>query len=297
MFNFLKKTLKDEDDKQEQELLELTNTKVHHINRNTGAQAITKFKFRVKESSFFGAVLLSEVGFDFEKFTKDLARLWKIDLDEDSIVGVRVDGTHVYRLGGMTVTLRLAETQVSKDDVEFAAARNYMWNDAVQEVREHKAHLHVSVAGEGEANQKGILFTKIVDSCCQQVGVVGVYTNGIVHNPEVYRELADIMVAEDEGPLPILNLVWVGFNKTESGFNIYTTGLRAFGKEEIEIINSDIGVKKLHDSMLEIVTYVLENDITLSEGESINFLEGQLWKIRKSAGVSTDGLSLKLELE
>ncbi len=288
MFKFFSKNKKDSSND--------VDATEHHIDDSSASPIVTKMDFRVKNSSFLGVVLFRENGFDFEKFKSDLAKLWSVDLDEDTMVGVRVDGTHVYRVGGITVTIRLANTTVTKTEVEFAAARNYMWNEAVQEVREHKSHLHVSVVGEGEPNIKGTLFTKILDSCCQQDGVVGVYANGVVHSPDVYKELADIMIPEGDSPLPILNLVWVGFNKTVDGYTIYTSGMRSFGKEEIEIINSDISLNKLHTAMLSLVTNVLENDINLSEGETIDFIDGEPWKIRRSAAVSTDGLSLKLEL-
>ena len=71
--------------------------------------------------------------------------------------------------------------------------------------------------------------------------------------------------------------------------------MRKFGKEEMEVYAANADLNDVRDFLLDIVTYVLDCDVTLNDGETIGFSEEQKLSITLSDAVALDGKSLKLE--
>lgn len=71
--------------------------------------------------------------------------------------------------------------------------------------------------------------------------------------------------------------------------------MRKFGKEEMEVYAANADLNDVRDFLLDIVTYVLDYDVTLNDGETIGFSEEQKLRITLSDAVALDGKSLKLE--
>ncbi len=251
-----------------------------------------KMNTRNRDTEFSGIVLLKDTGFDFDELSEDLLNMWFIDKGDR----VNNDGKHVFKVGTMLVRIGLVEIPIEDQELEIAAIRNYMWSEAIEKVREHKAYLTVSVFGDETPHNKGILFTKIVDACCDQESAIGVYMNDTVYKVSTYKDFADILDADDD-TLPILNLIWIGFRRTETGYNMFTRGMKSFGREDMEIIDSPLLPNTLHNAMLDIVNYVLENDIFLSDGELLDTTAEHKWEITRSEGVSLTGTTFKVKLK
>ena len=123
--------------------------------------------------------------------------------------------------------------------------------------------------------QAARLQVKLVCAACGQDGVLGIYANGTVYQPEFYLEAAQMM---EDGSLPLLNLVWPGLYRREGGLCAYTEGLRAFGKDELEVLDTRAEPEDLRGFVLDIASYVLE----------------QRLPITRSAGIWHDGMTLKI---
>ena len=102
-----------------------------------------------------------------------------------------------------------------------------------------------------------MLQVKLVCAACRQRGVLGIYANGTVYQPEFYLNAAQPM---EDGDLPLLDLVWMGLYRRESGLCGYTDGLRSFGKDEIEVLDAQAEPGDLHSFLLDLSSYVLEED-------------------------------------
>ncbi len=241
---------------------------------------------------FLSFVLLKDATFDFEKFKSELSNKWGIKVDAP----IGKDENYVFDIEDMMVALSVIDAPVPNSEAEYAASKNWMWNDAVNKSKEHKAHLIVSVLGKGSDNKKkGLLFVKLLEVCCGLENTLGIYVNGTVQQPELYKDLANTIDKNDtDEALPILNLVWIGFWKTDKGVSVYTIGLNAFGKDEMEIIEAKDDANTLHGVMIDLVTYVLDSDVTLRDGETIGFTAEQKWTITRSECVSNSGMSLKI---
>ena len=175
---------------------------------------------------------------------------------------------------------------------EENAAHNYLWPEAAESAARHRGQLLVTVLPREESvREAAILQVKLVCAACRQRGTLGVYANGTVYQPEFYLNAAQPM---EDGELPLLDLVWMGLYRREEGLCGYTDGLAAFGKEEIEVLDTQAAPGDLHSFLLDLASYVLEEDVTFHDGETIGFTEGQYLSISRSAGVWHDGMTLKI---
>ena len=252
------------------------------------------------KGSFAGSVLLSKAEWDKEQLIRDLREEWGIvdkEPDEGDEDVENSDDAVVMRVGNMMLIVTLFHGHIPDNEAEINAENNYMWPDAVKIAREHCAHLMVAVLGkEEDLLEKGKLFTKLVAACCRQRYATGVYTSGVVFEPRFYEGLAD-MIKEDE--LPIFNWVWFGLYRSEGGLNGYTYGMDVFGKEEMEVLNTDAEPEELRDFLASLASYVLACDVTLQDGETIGFSADDKHTITRSPGVSLpeEQMTLKIGYE
>ena len=252
------------------------------------------------KGSFAGSVLLSKAEWDKEQLIRDLREEWGI-VDEEPDEGdedvENSDDAVVMRVGGMMLIVTLFHGHIPDNEAEINAENNYMWPEAVEVAKAHKAHIVVAVLGEEEKLlERGKLFTKAMAVCCKQKYATGVYTSGVVFEPRFYEGLAD-MLKKDE--LPIFNWVWFGLYRSEGGLNGYTYGMDVFGKEEMEVLNTDAEPEELRDFLASLASYVLACDVTLQDGETIGFSADDKHTITRSPGVSLpeEQMTLKIGYE
>lgn len=247
-----------------------------------GFQAFVLFKEPLFDPKTFESSFFEEWGISLDKHEDDEA----LDKNEDSNVDARI-----YEIGSMLLVLGYMGFPVPNGEAEANAQFNYMWKDAVLVTRTHKAHMIVTIMGKGTIEEKGILYTKAITTLCRQENTLGVYANGVVYEPKIFVAMSDIM---KEGSLPILNLVWFGIVRGENGISAYTCGMDCFGKDEMEIVNSNRQPSELRDMLINIADYVISEDVYLHNGETIGLTAEQRLKITKSEGFNVDGESLKI---
>ena len=246
---------------------------------------------------FTGFVLLSKAEWDKEQFIRDMKEKWDIAVDEYDESEEKDDDALVFEVGDMVAAVSLATYPIPNGEAELNAENNYMWEDAVKVAREHCAHIMVAVLGKEEnLLEKGKLYTKVVAACCKQKYATGIYTSGVVFEPRFYEGFADMM-KEDE--LPIFNWVWFGLYQSEGGLNGYTYGMDVFGKEEMEVLNTDAEPEDLRDFLASLASYVLACDVTLQDGETIGFSADDKHTITRSPGISLpeEQMTLKIGYE
>ena len=252
------------------------------------------------KGSFAGSVLLSKAEWDKEQFIRDLREEWGI-VDEEPDEGDENDeyssDAVVMRVGGMMLIVTLFHGHIPDNEAEINAENNYMWPEAVEVAKAHKAHIVVAVLGEEEKLlERGKLFTKAMAVCCKQKYATGVYTSGVVFEPRFYEGFAD-MLKEDE--LPIFNWIWFGLYRSEGGLNGYTYGMDVFGKDEMEVLNANAEPGDLRDFLASLASYVLACDVTLKDGETIGFSADDKHTITRSPGISLpeEQMTLKISYE
>lgn len=246
---------------------------------------------------FAGFVLLSTPEWDLEAFKRQLKADWNIDYPpaDGEQAGENDNKTvAVFDVDGMTVAVSLMEAPVPDGEAEYWANSNFMDKaKAIAAAQAHTAHIMAAVVDkERPARARGELYVKLVSTLLKAPNALGVYTNGTVWLPGYF-----IQVSEDlkEGHLPLLDLVFVGLVQYEKGICGWTNGLRAFGKDELEIRDSKQSPRDVHMMLLNTAGYIIDQDVTLRDGETLGYTADQKLRITRSEGANVDGMSLKIE--
>ena len=182
---------------------------------------------------------------------------------------------------------------VPDGEAEYWANSNFMDKEnALAAARNHKAHVMIAVVDKDHPPRaRGELYVKLVSTLLKAPNALGVYTNGTVWLPDYF-----IQVSQDlkEGDLPLMDLVFVGLVRYEKGICGWTNGLRAFGKDELEIRDSQQSPQEVHMLLLNIAGYIIQEDVTLQDGETLGYTAEQKLHITRSEGINVEGMSLKI---
>ena len=89
-----------------------------------------------------------------------------------------------------------------------------------------------------------------------------------------------------EGELPLNNWIWFGLHRREGGVCGYTYGMDVFGKEELEVLDADADPLAVREFLVSLAGYVIGSDVTLNDGETIGFSQGDRHRITRSPGVA-----------
>lgn len=245
--------------------------------------------------NFVGFVLLSEPEFDVEEFRMVLKEDWGIECPEDAgNPRSESDGVAVaFEVDGMMASVGLMEAKVPNGEAEYWANSNFMTREkSIAAARDHKAHLLVAVMGRGHANlEAGELFVKVASVCLKMQGALGIYDCGTVWLPEHFIESAIVM---KEGEAPLADLVFIGLYRNEKGVSSWTNGLRSFGKEELEIVDSKEQPSEVYDLMWNVSAYLIKQGAVLRDGQTLGFTAEQKLTLTLSEGVYVEGQSMKI---
>ena len=243
--------------------------------------------------TFCGSVLLSEDEWDKDKLISDLQVDWGIELSKEDTLD---EDTIVTDIDTCRIVISKFPAPVPNEEAEINAENNWMWEEAVEVTKTHKAHIVVAIWGDEEdVIARGILYTKIMATCCKQENAIGVYTCGVVFEPSYYMQSAGMI---RDGELPIFTWVWFGLYRAKNGLSTYTYGMKAFGKLELEILDADEEAGKLLSFISAISSYVLQDDVEFKDGETIGLSTDDIHQITRSKGVALpDQDTLKISYE
>ena len=242
--------------------------------------------------TFCGSVLLSEGEWDKEKLISDLKVDWGIELSKED---TEDEDTIVTDLDECRIVISKFPAPVPNEEAEINAENNWMWEEAVEVTKTHKAHIVVAILGDEEdLIVRGLLYTKIMATCCKQENAIGVFTSGVVFEPSYYLKSAEMI---RDGELPIFTWVWFGLYRTENGLSTYTYGMKDFGKLELEILDADEEAGKLLSFISAIASYILQDDVEFKDGETIGLSEEDIHQITLSKGVALPEKTLKISYE
>ena len=107
---------------------------------------------------FAGFVLMSRISWSKRQLIRDLEEMWGIEAEEDEEDSS--EDALVFEVDGRVAAVSLMKGPIPDGEAETNAENNYMWPEAVDAAREHRAHLLVFV-GEREDDdliERGKLF-------------------------------------------------------------------------------------------------------------------------------------------
>lgn len=256
--------------------------------------------------TFVSYVLLEEAKWDKEALLRDLKETWGIEdegpdddgedddeAEDDEEDEEDSDDTLVINYRGAMIAVSFMPAPIPGDEAAYMVTNNFMWENGFEQVKKHTAHILIAVVGkDAPVTENAVTLVKAVVSACRQEGVLGIYTGDTVLEPKYYLHFAGMI---DEGMFPLYNLVWIGLHNSEKGLCGYTSGMRSFGYDEMEVLDSSAEPDELLDFFASIASYVITEDVILRDGETIGFSAEQRLPITKSPGVAVEGDSLKIE--
>lgn len=184
--------------------------------------------------------------------------------------GEQGDGTVSFSVGDANVIVATVPAPIPWSDLEGPCATSILWPNAEQNVKQHKAHLIVTVMAELEPVEMSTLLTQataaLMASCSAAIGTYWGNATLVVPKDMFIDFATDVM---PHGP-PLH--VWVDFRvgmdgeRTSAGF---TAGMKSLGHMEFEAQGTPEPPGELRDRLLALCGYVIENGPVIRDGDTI----------------------------
>ena len=230
--------------------------------------------------------------YEIYRVIEHLRTEWKLTV-------TRVEGddqTATFSIYGETIALAAIPARIPWGDIQGTARYAYNWPTAEQDLADHTGHALITVMTRNASNlDRFKVLTMVIDSVLGTTKAAGVYqgAQSLLVPRDQYLDGADVL---RRGKLPVDLWVYLGLRQSEAGNSVYTVGLNAFGKQEMEMVESKNDLASLHGLMLNVCAYVVGSDVTFKSGETMGYTADQKIKITSSKGVFVQGETLKLQL-
>ena len=247
-----------------------------------------------RTGSFLGFVLLREAKWEKKTTFRILREKWGITPDDagEDPERDKDENMAVFWVDGTMCAYSLMPAPVPNGEAEHFAAANYFWREAVEVTKTHTAHLLITVMGDPKDPVKAAkLFTALAASALEQPEVLGIYTSGTVLAPDHYLKVASDM---KDGDLPIMDWIYIGLYQGEKGVCGYTYGLSSFGREEMEVLDSDHAPGEIMEFLYDLCLYLLKGDAYIRDGETVGHSAEEKLPVTRSKGAALDGMTLKI---
>lgn len=177
-------------------------------------------------------------------------------------------------LGEYTAAVTLVPRPVPSSQLEGPCATAWYWPTAAEALHEHQAHLLVALVDEGSKSvDKSIALTQLVSGLVDSTSAEGIFwgPGRLVHPPQAFLEQATQLTPQD---LPLF--LWIDFRverESEGNCRLYTTGLEALGKTELEVAHFTGEPQMLLEYAYNLAHYQLCKHKQINEGDTIGLTE------------------------
>lgn len=207
------------------------------------------------------------------------------------------DTTAVLTANGTMFAIAFMPTAIPRNDIENTAQYAYNWKTVLEDCKAVDSHAIVSVLeGTMDVVERHVLLSRILYAILVTTpSCVGIYQGSqtLLIPREQYLDYEEEI---KEGKIVVPLWIYIGLRSTEEGNSIYTYGLRAFDKQEIEVVNSALELEELYSFLVNISSYVIGSNVVFKHGETLGYTTEQKINIISSAGVFVEGETLKLEM-
>jgi len=176
--------------------------------------------------------------------------------------------------GKFTVAVTLVPRPIPWSQLEGPCATAWFWPTAAEALRDHQAHLLVTLLDEGGKEiPKATALTQLVAGLVANAPAQGVFwgPGRLVHPPRAFLDQAAQLSADD---LPLF--LWVDFRveRNDNGTTrLYTTGLEAIGYTELEVAEYLGEPQTLLEYSYNIAHYQLSQAKEINEGDTIGLTD------------------------
>jgi hypothetical protein len=174
-----------------------------------------------------------------------------------------------FSVNGQKAFFGMMPTPIPWGDLEGPCAVSWLWKDATEKMKAHKAHLIVTLlSDQGTRVERELILTRLVAAGTKLFDSVGVYW-GDGTNVLPTKMAQEFAVDASLDKLPILE--WIEFRiqkNDDKTVNVLTTGLDAFGYMEIEVINSKRKPSEVLDTVMGTADLILQGEV-FKDGETL----------------------------
>jgi hypothetical protein len=176
--------------------------------------------------------------------------------------------------GPYTAAVTLVPRPIPWSQLEGPAETAWYWPDAIRRLREHQAHLLVTLIDEaGPAVEKATALTRLTAAAAATVPSVGVFwgPGRLVHPARAFVEQAD-HIRDDSLPL----FLWIDFRVErldDGALRAFTTGLEALGQTEIEVARFEGEPPALLGHLYNLAHYLLSRKQVVRDGDTIGLTD------------------------
>ncbi|MGO8752353.1 MAG: DUF4261 domain-containing protein [Thermoguttaceae bacterium] len=179
-------------------------------------------------------------------------------------------GNLVFGLGKDQAAVALMPAPIPWSNLEGPCATAWWWPEAAERMRGHSAHVLVVLAGDtGNLIRRHIALTHLTAAVASHTDAAGIYWGGgtLVHDPKVFIEQAQNLSPHNL-PLPL----WIDFrieSNEDGSYRLFTTGMKAFGKAEIEIPHSRNKPAEVFNFACSIADYVITGNPNIEDNHTV----------------------------
>jgi len=201
----------------------------------------------------------------------------------------------IFKIEGEMAAIAHMNIPIPSSDIKETAIYSYNWQTALKDTDRHQSHLIVSLMQGGQDQIKRFkIFTKIICSLLRTTNAIGIYkgSQSLLIPKDDYLNEAHLMSEEF---LPLNLWIYFGLRVTDKGKSGYTYGLKEFNKTEMEILDSSKSMEDIREFLFNITHYVLDNDITFQDGQTIGDSAEEKILIKFSKGKFIEGNTFKFD--
>lgn len=209
---------------------------------------------------------------EFEEVSRFIGEMF-IDAPEMRVAG-STDNLFTCTIGEYTAAVTLVPRPVPWSQLEGPCATAWYWPTATEALKDHKAHLLVALVDEGSKSiAKSTALTQLVCGLIGTTATQGVFwgPGRLVHPPQAFLDQAQQMSPRD---LPLF--LWVDFRverEPDGLCRLYTTGLEALGKTEIEIREFQGEPQVMLEYAYNVAHYLVTKQKQINEGDTVGITD------------------------
>ncbi|MFC0779279.1 DUF4261 domain-containing protein [Flavobacterium sp. HJSW_4] len=237
-------------------------------------------------------LFINNDSYNIDSVIQNLKNFWGL-----SIINFSGDNNSaVFTVNNELATVFFIPGQIPGDEVSTSIQYAYNWHTAEEDLKNYTGHAVVSVmSAQGSQVERYTLLSKLLCAILSTSNSIGVHQAKqtlLIPRNQYLENIDDLQ----QGKSPVHLWIYIGIKTSEQGNYMYTYGLPEFEKQEMEVQKSPQDLAELFNFFSNIISYVINNDVTLRNGETLGYTEDQKIKITASQGMFVEGQTLRLEI-
>ncbi|MEX0936692.1 MAG: DUF4261 domain-containing protein [Pirellulales bacterium] len=159
--------------------------------------------------------------------------------------------------------------------IEGPCEAAWYWPGATEAMRDHQTHLLITLLDEGRSEiDKSMRLTRLTSVVARTSDAAGIVwgPSRLVHDVEAFSKLAGEMTRQH---LPLY--LWVDFRvqaQPDGSLVLFTTGLEALGREELEVAGYAGQPQRLVENVYNVAHYQIDKHGAIKDGDTIGLADG-----------------------